>query len=189
MKVEIIQNIFQPALSFSNLIRPDFLKKPPIFTKPTRCWFHQSFRCQDVILVSSLTRQGVVQMGAGAHSAGSSSFFFGSKCHRRNRVFLFFFPPKKAGNYEVAENSSRELSTGGVVDLVGSVCSLQLQGRKPKTQDLRCWWWWFRPRPIISHCWSIGRIMGENHLHKMESVGNWSKIHVASNWNLWLLFY
>ena len=151
--------------------------------------FHQSFRCQDVILVSSLTRQGVVQMGAGAHSAGSSSFFFGSKCHRRNRVFLFFFPQKMAGNYEVAEVLQGNYQLDGVVDLVGSVCSLQLLGRKPKTQDLRCWWWWFRPRPIISHCWSIGRIMGENHLHKMESVGNWSKIHVASNWNLWLLFY
>lgn len=150
--------------------------------------FHQSFRCQDVILVSSLTRQGVVQMGAGAHSAGSSSFFFWAQNVTGFRVFLFY-PLKKRLERWSCRNSSRELSTGGVVDLVGSVCSLQLQGRKPKTQDLRCWWWWFRPRPIISHCWSIGRIMGENHLHKMESVGNWSKIHVASNWNLWLLFY
>ena len=54
-----------------------------------------------------------------------------------------------------------------------------------KTQNLRRWW--FMPRPTVSHWCSI--IMGENHLCKMESVANWNSIDVASNCNLWLLFY
>ena len=53
--------------------------------------------------MSSLTQQGVVQMGAGAHSAGSSSFFWGLKMSQAEPCVSVLFSPKKGWKEEVTE--------------------------------------------------------------------------------------